>query len=212
VASVSQQGSVVTFNLGGGGNIPSDGNPHKATILYDELPIELTYLTMPKLVSFAYVQSKVKNRHDGPTLLPGKANIFWEEMFVGSTNLENIAPAQEFTLNLGIDEGIKIDRQLVERQVDKKFIGNNRRITYGYKITINNLLDRAKYLELHEQIPHSRHEQIKIKLTKTTPQIQLGELGRLKWELNLPANHSMEIYYQFTIEHPENVQIDGLTI
>jgi uncharacterized protein (TIGR02231 family) len=212
VAEVSQQGSVVTFQIGGGGNIPSDNNPHKATILYDNFPCQFTYLAMPRLVSFAYLQAKAKNPAEGATLLPGKANIFRDEMFVGATNLDHIAPGQEFKLNLGIDEGIKLDRELIERQVDKKFLGGNRRITYAYRLTVTNLLDRLVTLELNDQIPHSRNEQIKVKLMKISPQIPLGELGRLTWELNLAAHSKTDIYYQFAIEHPENLQVVGLNV
>ncbi len=212
VAAVSQQGSIVTFQLAGDGNIPSDGNPHKVTILHDRFPCRLEYIAMPRLVSFAYLQAKAKNRPDGATLLPGKANIFRDDMFVGNTNLENIAPGQEFKLNLGVDEGIKIDRELVERQVDKKFLGGNRRITVAYRLTVTNLLAAANHIQLEDQIPHSRNEQIKVKLIKVNPQIQLGELGQLTWELDLPANGKTEIYYQFSIEHPESVRVQGLEI
>jgi uncharacterized protein (TIGR02231 family) len=212
VAAVSQQGGVVTFQLGGRGNIPSDGNPHKATILYDDFPCNLTYVTMPHLVSFAYLQAQVKNPAEGATLLAGKANIFRDDTFVGSTDLGHIAPAQDFKLNLGIDEGIKLERELVERQVDKKFIGGNRRITYAYKIIVTNLLNRAVQLELNDRIPHSRNEQIKVKLTKIMPPIQPGELGRLQWLLNLPNPGKTEIYYQFTVEHPTDLRVSGLNV
>jgi uncharacterized protein (TIGR02231 family) len=212
VADISQQGSVVTFQLAGGGNIPSDGNPHKVTILPDRFPCRLEYIAMPRLVSFAYLQAKAKNRPDGATLLPGAANIFRDDMFVGKTNLENIAPAQEFTLNLGVDEGIEIDRELIERQVDKKFIGGNRRMTFAYRLKITNLLATPNRIHIEDQIPHSRNEQIKVKLLKISPQIQLGELGKLTWEVDLPANAKTEVYYQFSIEHPEHLHIQGLDI
>jgi uncharacterized protein (TIGR02231 family) len=167
---------------------------------------------MPRLVSFAYLQAKAKNRPDGATLLPGSANIFRDDMFVGKTSLENIAPAQEFKLNLGVDEGIKIDRELIERQVDKKFIGGNRRITFAYRLTITNLLVTANRIQIEDQIPHSRNEQIKVKVLKISPQISLGELGKLTWELDLPATAKTEIYYQFSIEHPEHLHVRGLDI
>ena len=213
-AKMSQQGSVVKFEIGGGGNIPSDGNPHKATIFYDDFSCQLNYVAIPRLVSFAYLQAQAKNPANGATLLPGMANIFRDEMFVGTTELENIAPGQEFKLNLGIDEGIKIDRDLVDRQVDKKFLGmgGNRQINYGYRLTITNLLAQITHLDLTEQIPHSRSEKIKVKLIKTTPQIPLGEMGVLTWSLDLPANDKMEIYYQFTIEHSQHTQIIGLDV
>nr|WP_219892198.1 mucoidy inhibitor MuiA family protein [Chamaesiphon polymorphus] len=212
VAEVSQQGSVVTFQLGGGGNIPSDGNPHKVTIFNDNFPCQFEYIAMPRLVSFAYLQTKAKNRADGATLLPGKANIFRDDVFVGTSNLENTAPGQEFKLNLGIDEGIKIDRELSERQVDKTFLAGNRRITYAYRLTVTNLLNTPTHIQISDLIPHSRTEQIKVKLLKIAPQIQPGELGRLAWELDLPANKKTEITYQFSIEHPEGVRVQGLDI
>jgi uncharacterized protein (TIGR02231 family) len=212
VAEISQQGSVVTFQLGGGGNIPSDGNPHKVTIFNDNFPCQFEYIAMPRLVSFAYLQAKAKNRPDGATLLPGKANIFRDDVFVGTSNLENTAPGQELKLNLGIDEGIKIDRELSERQVDKTFLAGNRRITYAYRLSVTNLLNVPTHIQINDQIPHSRTEQIKIKLIKINPQIQPGELGRLVWELDLSANNKTEIYYQFSIEHPEGIQVQGLDV
>jgi uncharacterized protein (TIGR02231 family) len=167
VAEVSQQGGVVTFQLGGGGNIPSDGNPHKATILYDNFPCQFTHVTMPPhLVSFAYLRAEVKNRAEGATLLAGEANIFRDETFVGKTHLPHIGPSQEFKLNLGIDEGIKLERELVERQVDKKFMGGNRRITFAYKILVTNLLNRNIQLELNDRIPHSRKENSGAEVTR----------------------------------------------
>lgn len=212
MAEISQPGSVVIFQLGGCGNIPSDGNPHKVTIFQDDFSCQLEYIAMPSLVSFAYLQAKAKNRSDGATLLVGKANIFRDDVFVGTGNLENTAPGQEFKLNLGIDEGIKIDRELSERQVDKTFLAGNRRITYAYRLSVTNLLNVATHIQVSDRIPHSRNEQIKVKLIKVTPQIQLGELGRLGWELDLPANSKTEINYQFSIEHPEAVLVQGLDV
>jgi uncharacterized protein (TIGR02231 family) len=212
VAEIAQQGSVVTFQLGGSGNIPSDGNPHKATIFNDNFPCQFEYVAMPRLVSFAYLQAKAKNRVDGAILLPGKANIFRDDVFVGTSQLEHISPAQEFKLNLGIDESIKIDRELSERQVDKTFLSGNRRITYAYRLKITNLLDRVNRIHINDQIPHSRTEQVKVKILKISPQIQLGELGRLVWELDLPANGKIEINYQFSIEHPEGMSVRGVDV
>jgi uncharacterized protein (TIGR02231 family) len=212
VAEVSKEGSVVTFKLNGGGNIPSDGAPHKTTIFNDDYPSSCDYVAMPRLVSFAYLQAKVKNSANGATLLPGKANIFRDNIFVGTTKLENIAPGQEFKINLGIDEGLKIERDLVERQVDKKLMSSQRRITYGYRLIITNLLNQEAHLTLTEQLPVSRNEQIKVRLTRTNPQIQLGEMGILEWEITLTAQEKREIYYQFTVEHPPELTVIGLDI
>ena len=211
-AQVSQEGNVVTFNLDGNGNIPSDGAPHKTTIFQDDYPCSFSYIAMPRLVSFAYLQAKVKNNPSGSTLLPGKANIFRDNIFVGTSELENTVPGEEFKLNLGIDEGVKIERDLIEREVDKRFIGNLRKITYGYKLQISNLLDTQAKLELIEQLPVSRNEQIKVRLNRTNPQIQLGEMGILQWNLTLAPQEKQEIYYQFTVEYPPQLTVMGLDV
>jgi uncharacterized protein (TIGR02231 family) len=213
-AEVSKEGSVVTFKLklNSGGNIPSDGTPHKTTIFNDDYPCSFDYVAMPRLVSFAYLQANVKNSPHGATLLPGKANIFRDNIFVGTTELENIAPGQEFKLKLGIDESLKIERDLVERLVDKRLISNQRRITYSYRLIITNLLDKEVNLKLTEQLPVSRNEQIKVRLSRSSPQIELGEMGILQWLLTLPAQERREIYYQFNVEYPPDLMVVGLDI
>ncbi|WP_016950888.1 mucoidy inhibitor MuiA family protein [Anabaena sp. PCC 7108] len=212
VTEVSKQGSVVTFKLNSGGNIPSDGAPHKTTIFQDDYPCQFNYVGMPRLVSFAYLQANVNNSPDGATLLPGKANIFRDSIFVGATQLEHIAPGQEFKINLGIDEGLKIERDLVERQVDKKLMSSQRRVTYAYRVVITNLLNQEASLKLTEQLPVSRNEQIKVRLSRSQPQIQLSEIGILEWDIVLAAKEQQEVYYQFSVEHPPELTVLGLDI
>lgn len=211
-AEVSQEGGTVTFDLDGNSNIPSDRNPHKVTIFHDEYPCNLRHIAIPKRVSYAYLQALVKNPSEGVTLLPGTANVFRGDTFVGTTYLENIAPGQEFKLNLGIDESIKIERDLVERTVDKKLIGQQRRLTYAYRMLFTNLGNRIAELELTEQLPVSRNEQIKVRLNRSNPQIQLGEMGVLEWLLQLQPQARQEVYYQFVVEYPPQLQVHGLDI
>ncbi|HLP91632.1 MAG TPA: mucoidy inhibitor MuiA family protein [Nostocaceae cyanobacterium] len=211
-SQISQQGNIVTFKLNHKADIPSNNSPHKTNILYDDYPCKLEYVAMPKLVSFAYLQANIKNRPDGATFLPGTANIFRDDVFVGKTQLENIAPGQEFKLNLGIDESLKIERELVERQVDKKFMGNQRKITFAYRLFITNLINQPANLKLTDQLPVSRNEKIKVKLIRINPQISLGEMNILEWDLTIPAEGKQEIYYQFTVEYPPELQIVGLDI
>lgn len=211
-ASVSTEGGVVTFEIGGNSNIPNDGNPQKVTIFNENYPSHPEYIVLPRLVSFAYLQAVVTNPLTGATLLPGEANIFRDNTFVGTTQLENIAPGQEFKLNLGIDEGLKIERELVERQVDKKLIGNQRRTSYAYRLTITNLRQVPASLTLKEQLPVSRNEQIKVRLTLTNPKVQLGEMGLLEWVIELPPQGKQELYYQFVVEHSPDLNVLGLDI
>jgi uncharacterized protein (TIGR02231 family) len=154
----------------------------------------------------------VTNPLQGVTLLPGPVNVFRGETFVGGTPIGNIAPGQEFTLNLGIDEGIQIERELVKREVDKRLISisNLRRLTYAYRVTVTNLQQAEAKVQVSEQIPVSTHEQLKVKLSSTSPSINLGELGVLAWNLVLKPQGKQVLQYEFTVEHPPNVPVTGL--
>ncbi len=211
-AKVSKEGSTVSFQVGGNTNIPSDGTPHKVTIFSDNYPSKPEYIAIPHLVSFAYLQAIVTNPTTGATLLPGKANIFRDNTFVGNVQLENVSPGEEFKLNLGIDERLKIERELVERQVDKKLIGNQRRTTYAYRLILTNLQQVPAKLTLKEQLPVSRKEQIKVRLAQTNPKIIAGEMGLLEWIISLPPQAKQELYYQFVVEHPPELTVIGLDI
>ncbi|HEY9601928.1 MAG TPA: mucoidy inhibitor MuiA family protein [Allocoleopsis sp.] len=209
---VSPPGGSVTFAVRSATTIESNGVPHKTIVFNEDYPCRAEYIAIPRLVSSAYLQSAIANPLTGITLLPGKANIFRDNTFVGTIELENIAPGQEFTLNLGIDEGVKIERDLVERQVDNKLIGNQCRTTYGYRLIITNLREQQVELKLTEQLPVSRNEQIIVRLTSSSPQVQSSELGTLEWSFTLPPRTQHEVYYQFTVEHPPELTVVGLDI
>lgn len=209
-ATASQAGAVVTFTVGGSSDIPADGNPHKVTLVRDQHPAQWQHIAMAKQVSFAYLQATVQNPSDGVTLLAGQANIFRDGMFVGKTQLQNTAPGQTFRLDLGIDEGIQVERELTERQVSKKLMGGQRQITYGYRITLTNLLEEPVALKLSEQLPVSQSEKIKVRLTQVSPKIELGELGLLEWQLSLEGGGQQVVNYQFGVEHPVDLAVTGL--
>jgi len=211
-ATVSKEGGTVSFQVGGNTKIPSDGTPHKVMVFRENYPFKPEYIAVPRLVSFAYLQAVVVNPLTGATLLPGKANIFRDNTFVGTVELENVSPGQEYKLNLGIDEGLKIERELVERQVDKKLIGQQRRMSYAYRLNVTNLHQVQVHLTLKEQLPVSRNEQIKVRLTLTNPKIVAGEMGLLEWIMSLPPQAKQELYYQFVVEHPPELTVIGLDI
>lgn len=211
-AQITNEGGVVTFAIDGNNNIPGDGASHKITIFNDDYPSHLEHIAVPKLVSFAYLQAIVTNPADGVTLLSGQANIFRDNRFVGTTPLENVAPGQEFKLNLGIDEGLKIIRDLIERKVEKQLIGGQRRIIYAYRLVVTNLREQVAMLKVSEQLPISRNEQIKVRLNRTSPQTQLGEMGLLEWSLQLEPHAKQELSYQFTVEHSPALTVIGLEV
>lgn len=210
-SEIAKPGGIVTLGARDKVSVPSDGAVHKTPLFQKDYPCCARYVAIPRLMSLAYLQTTIANPLSGVTLLPGKANIFRDNTFVGTTQLDNIAPGQEFTLNLGIDKGVKIERDLVERQVENR-AGERQQTTYAYRLTVTNLGERDTELTLLEQLPVSRNRQVEIHLTHCEPQIRVSELGVLQWSLPLPARSSQELSYQFAVEHPAKLTVVGLDI
>ncbi len=209
-AAVESRGATVTFKLAQPVAVPSDNSPHKVNIAAVSLTPKLDYLSVPKLAEAVYRRATLTNRSEY-LLLPGQANLFVDGDFIGTLTLDRVAPNEEFDLALGVDERVVVMRELKAREVDKKLIGDRRRIRVAYEIEVRNLRDRAIDLEIRDQLPVSRHEQIKVKLEAVEPKpIEQTELNELIWKLSPAANGQHVCRFDFTIEHPASMQVMGL--
>jgi uncharacterized protein (TIGR02231 family) len=210
VAQVDTSGVAVTYHVPGSVTIPSDGSPHKVTVAQYRLEPQLDYVTAPKLVEAAYRRARVAN--DSPyTLLPGQANLFAGDEFVGSTRLELIAPHGEIEIYLGVDDRLPVKRELKRREVDKKLLGGRRRIHFGYEITLENQLPNPARITLHDQMPVSTHEEVKVRLQSANPQAaDQTELNRLDWEFTLQPQEKRVVRFDFEVESPQGMELLGL--
>jgi len=210
-AEVEEQGVALSFKVPRRVDIPGDGSTHKSTVTTINLPPRLDYVAAPKLVEQAYRRATISNDSQH-ILLPGQVNIFHGTEFVGRTKFEDaIAPGQEFEVHLGVDDRISVTRELVESRVDKKFLGNNRRLLYGYKIELENHRSSAENITVRDQLPVSQHEAIKVQAGRIEPRPkEQTELGRIEWELSLQPQEKREIRLDFTVEHPRDMEVIGL--
>ncbi len=210
VATVESSGTAVTYRVPGAVTIPADGAPHKVTVAVFTLKPTLDYVAAPKLTEAVYRRAEAENASPY-TLLAGKANLFAGEEFIGVTALDLIAPGGKFELYLGVDDRIKIKRELARREVDKKFIGDKRRLRYGYEIRLDNRLPDLVKLTLHDQLPVSRDELIKVRLESAEPKpTEETQLGLLRWELTLAPREERAVRFEFSAEHPRDIQVIGL--
>ena len=209
-AQVSAEGASVTFQLVQKVSVPSDGSPHKVTVTTFDLSPKIDYLSVPKLAEAVYRRATIINRSDF-LLLDGPASLFIEGDFVGTLPLKRIAPNEEFELSLGVDDRVTVKRELKAREVDKKIIGDRRRMRVAYEIEVRNLRAQTIDLEVRDQLPVSRHEQIKVKLEACDPKpIEQTDLNELKWRLALAPNAKDRTRFEFSIEHPPTMHVTGL--
>jgi uncharacterized protein (TIGR02231 family) len=203
------ESGAVTYTVARPLAVPGDGGPHKTLITSLDLDAALDYLTVPVLAPEAYLRATVSN---GPLLLlAGQARIFHGPQFAGETRLDSVAPGEEFEVQLGVDDQIKVERRLRRRSTSKAVLGSTRTIDVGYEITVANHRDRTAVVSVRDHIPVSTDGDIKVKQRETSPApAAADDLGEVSWTLTLAAGQSAAVRHRFTVEHPAQVTVTGL--
>ena len=122
-----------------------------------------------------------------------------------------MAAGEEFELQLGVDDQIRVERELRRRSTSKAMLGGTRTIDVAYEVTVENHRQNQARVSVHDHIPVSQDGDIKVRLRETSPNpAGQTDLGELTWDLVLDAGQSATIRYRFTVEHPAQVTIAGL--
>jgi uncharacterized protein (TIGR02231 family) len=205
----SESGAGFTYTVARPLAVPGDGGPHKTLVAQFDAAAVLDYLTVPVLAPEAYLRATVTN--GALLLLPGRARIFHGAQFVGETQLGTVAPGEEFEVQLGVDDQIKVERKLRRRSTSKALLGGTRTVDIGYEITVDNHRDRKATVSVHDHIPVSTDGDIKVRARETAPPpAETDDLGELTWNLALAPRESATIRHRFTVEHPAQVAVTGL--
>ncbi len=211
-AAVEQTGTALIFRAGRSVDIPSDNSPHKTTIAYDNLPCTFDYVSAPVLDEHVHLRATIHNSSE-TMFLRGDASIFLSGEYVGTTMVETTAPSETFKVFLGIDDGIKVKRELIERSVDKGSLlqGGIRRTTYAYRLTVHNYAPAARNVVIRDHLPVSQHERVKVKVLSVQPPAkERSKLELLTWEFTMAPDAEQQIEYRFTVEQPQDVRLIGL--
>jgi uncharacterized protein (TIGR02231 family) len=189
--------------------VPSDGSAHRTTIARLELDAALDYLTAPVIAEEAYLRAVVVNT-SGQALRPGNASVFHESEYVGTTRLASWAPGEEVELALGVDERIRVERELVRRTATKATLSGTKRREAEYQTRITNHGPRTATVTVADQVPVSRDEGVVIRDVHSKPDpAESTDLGEFTWQLELPPGETGEITLAFRVDVAKGVELAG---
>jgi len=219
-ATVETGLTAATFTIATPATIPADGTVTKVSVTTLDLSAGLRYATTPKLQDAAFLSAKVENNTEFP-LLGGSLAAFVDGAFIANSHIETTMAGEEFELALGVDEAVAVERTLVNRFVEKTgFTNKSTRTTYEILIKLSNHKSIPVSVELAEPLPVSRHEKIIVKLVEPTDRDIGGpddnqaftrdEEGILTWTGSLGAGATREMTLKFSIEHPNDLNVQGV--
>ncbi len=200
-----------SFEIKTKSSIPSDNSQHKVTIAIENLPVEYSYTSIPKISPAVYLKGKILNSNDYP-LLEGEINIFVDNDFINRTFLKTIVPTDTLELALGTDDKIQIKKVLINKyQESKGFLSGSKQISYDYEIQIINNRPTEESIHIYDQIPIPMNEDINIILIEPKKdKEELDNEQKLEWTIKIKPGEKKIIPVKYTVEYPNNINVYGL--
>jgi uncharacterized protein (TIGR02231 family) len=195
--------TTVTFDVAVPCTVPSDGKMQTVEIQRLTAPAEYKYITVPKISQFAYLTANIADWAK-LSLQSGEATLYFENSFVGKSNVNVSQLTDTLTLSLGTDNSIIVKR---EKRVDftsRKTIGSNKTETYSFLLTIRNNKPVPIKLTLNDQIPVSSNSGINVDPVELTGGKHNAQTGEVRWDLEINKQESRQIVLTYSVKYPKD--------
>jgi uncharacterized protein (TIGR02231 family) len=191
--------TATSYLVGMAGNvrISGDGTPETIRIRTQALDAEFTRYAVPKQSPQVYLRAESTLKGDLP-LVPGTYSAFVDGIFSGRGDLGRTDPGQKLTVDLGIDEGINVERKELKVFHEKTLTGKDR-TTFAYAVELENTRTLPVTVTVRDQMPVSRDEAITVDLISASPQVEPDSDGILTWKTDLAPREKEKVEFSFTV-------------
>ena len=199
----------VSFDIDIPYDILSNGKAHSVALKEIKLPATYKYYAAPRVDKEAFLLAEI-NDYSKYNLLPGEANIIFEGLYVGKTNINPNQTADTLNLSMGRDKKISIKREKVVDKSGTKFLSSYKEQTFTYDLTLRNNKKEEVQMLLKDQYPLSTDKDITIEVLDDGNAKVNTETGIMTWELKLAPNETKKIRISYKVKYPRDKVIDNL--
>jgi len=186
-------------------NIPATGEGKRVVIGQETAEPKLVVRTVPKLNSKAYLYAKFVVPEGSP-VLRGRVSLFRDGTFVGTGNMPVLASGEDHDLGFGVDDAVRVRHSIEqEKRGETGLISTSSTDNRSYKISVKNLHERPIHVEIEDQIPASKNDEIKVvstgNLQPTRTNID-GRRGVVGWDVRLAPGEERAFSFGYRVTWP----------
>lgn len=222
-AEVGGGGSSVTFTLPRRISVATNSNAAQRTRITEfDTNVEFVHVAMPVMTDEIYLRGRFRNTSDFQ-LLPGKAGIFMDGDYVGSTNIGSSAPGSDLEMFFGTDPAMSATRTMLAKNTGETGVfGGWLKTSYEFVLKIENGTDREARIELWGRHPISRSDEIQVSVENLSMPLSTNRSfvqddlpqGLMRWDLEVPAasvgDRAFVVSYDLEVERKEGVRMTPL--
>jgi len=202
---------VADYVVPGTATVRADREPRLFPIANEQFAVELVARIVPEAGRAAHLEATFRYERDVP-LDAGELQLYRDGAFVGVAAGRAFLPGAEVRVPFGVDERIRVEvhnepsqstqRGLISRQTVKE----TRR-----RIDITNFHPLPIVVEVVDQVPVSRHTDIRVEIPKgatepTTKDLD-GKAGVWLWKLTAPPQTPVAIRHYVSVQYPRDREL-----
>jgi len=195
--------TTITFDTNIPYSVPSDGKIQTVEIQRLSAPADYKYVTLPKLSQHAYLTANITDWAK-LSLQSGEATLYFENSYVGKSNLDVNQLSDTLTLSLGTDNSILVKREKRQDFTSKKVIGSNKTDSFSFLLTIRNNKQTGIRITLQDQIPVSSNSGITVEAIELSGGRHNVQTGEIKWDINMQPQETKQIILTYSVKYPKD--------
>ncbi|HLO59073.1 MAG TPA: DUF4139 domain-containing protein [Bacteroidales bacterium] len=184
-------------------DVPSDNKQYTINIQDLTLPATYEYYCAPKLDRDAFLLARITGWEDY-NLLSGEMNLFFEDTYVGKSQLDVRNTKDTLDLSLGRDKSIVVTRVKMKDFTSEKVIGSNKKETRAWEITIRNNKKQSVDLKIEDQLPVSMNKDIEISGLDYSGGALNKETGLITWRQKIEPSVEKKLRVSFEVKYPKD--------
>lgn len=204
-AEVDEAETMTAFVLPGSKDILSGSDGNMALLQSFRVPAKYQIFAVPKLNCKSYLTAEIASS-EWP-LPSASAKIYLKDTFAGEVYVDADTEKETFTLSLGQDERLNINRTELPSKTSEAFLKNQKKQVRSAVIRLNNNSTEAITLLVKDQIPVSTDSAITVEPIEVSGGALDRETGIISWTLRAESGKAKEINLSYSIAWPKDKRI-----
>ncbi len=194
------------FNIKNYYTLPSDAQPYIIDIEEHSVKAGYRYVCVPVVEKSAFLMACI-NDWEELNLVEGYANVYLNGTYVGQSYINPNEIADTLQISLGRDSRIQVERVKLKDYSSKTLIGNKRKATYVYELSVKNNRTSPVNIEIQDQIPVSNSQEIEITVDDVSAAEHNPLTGFLKWNYTIETGKVLSLKVGYTVKYPKSYSI-----
>jgi uncharacterized protein (TIGR02231 family) len=182
-------------------DIKSNGEENIVFVQSFDIPATYIYHTVPKIENTAFLIARLTD-WGKYNLINGEANIFFNNMYVGTSTINPNNGADTMLISLGRDERITVKRTKLNDLCTKSLFGAYHKENYVFETTIRNNNSFPILIDVMDQIPVAKNTEITITPIEISNAEYTKEIGKVLWKKVIQPNQSEKIRLSYEVKSP----------